>query len=662
MTTSAAKPSDALHVFDLPRPRIFNDLSINLPAGTEVSKFVYNFYVANESVDDSGEVARSITDPELSSKPRYIKLNFMMDSAQNIRREALLKNLNLPESFFDENVTRAANGRVIKAEKFNSELTVQNVPTFVKLGMQDLNVNKSLFNLVKTSAEKRIIQENERIQDLIDARKDNFLNKTFKSQTDLARVMRRQVDVQDDVILDAITDIDQLNELYIDEQEQRQIIQDNFAAVKRVKFTPRISSKFVGSMVQSAVNDVIGTYTEEFLSIKNLARQVQNNTVTNYKPTHPDQDPSTDLKVEFLPNCPIQDVGFKEVFRLGSLRFLLSGYRITKKEILSDGSIREFPTFCISAVDNRNQEIQFIDFEVAYNRRYSYEVEAIYVCLIPVLKDQPRREDQLPDRNSPYNILKDSLNKAFLILSPKSVATFIHAVENVPPRPPESLSISYVKDTESNLVIWRMPQNPQRDIKRFQVLRRTSIDEAFELQTEIDFDQSAVLYDTVESVTRDLRVREPVVRYHFLDKDIDKSKAYIYTLRSVDAHGMISNYSEQLQVKYNGFTDKLDVTMISTRGAPAQFPNFNLISRKFAPTIKDSNHRRLKVYFDPEYLKLTTKNEEDEVVDLEPPLFNFESDEGRQRRARFQLQILNTDLQQSETIDIFIPNSRARNL
>ena len=63
MTTSSTKPSDALHVFDLPRPRIFNDLSINLPAGTEVSKFVYNFYVANESVDDSGEVARSIADP-----------------------------------------------------------------------------------------------------------------------------------------------------------------------------------------------------------------------------------------------------------------------------------------------------------------------------------------------------------------------------------------------------------------------------------------------------------------------------------------------------------------------------------------------------------------------------------------------------------------------
>jgi len=654
MPVTVSKKSDALHVFDLPRPRIFNDLSINLPEGTEVSRFVYNHYVANESIDDSGEVSRSIKNPELSSKPRYIRLNFKMDFVQTMNPATLLKNLRLPESFFDENITRVANERVIKAEKFNSELTVQNVPTFIKIGMQDLNVNKSLFNLVKTSAEKRIIQENESIQGLVDARKDNFLNKTFKSQTDLARVMRRQVDVQDDVILDAITDINQLNELYIDEEEQRQIIQDNFAAVKRVKFTPRISSKFVGSMVQSAVNDVVGTYTEEFLNIKNLAQQVQTNTVNTYQPHHPKHDPSTDLKMEFLPNAPNPGLRFREVYKLGALRFFLAGYRITKKEILPDGSIRDFPAFCISAENNGNQEVQHIDFEVAYNRRYSYEIEAIYVCVTPVAKDRPRARDQGPRRQS--------FNKAFLVLSPKSTATFIHSVENIPPRPPENLSISYVKDTGSNLVTWRMPQNPQRDIKRFQVLRRTSIDEAFELQTEIDFDQSAVLYDTVESVTRDLKIREPVVRYHFLDKDIDKNKPYIYTLRSVDAHGLISSYAEQLQVKYNGFTDKLDVTMISTRGAPAQFPNFNLINRKFSPTIKDSNHRRLKVYFDPEYLKLTTKNQEDEVVDLEPPLFNFESDEGEQRRARFQLQILNTDLQQSETIDIFIPNSRARNL
>lgn len=658
MTRSTPKPSDAMHIFDLPRPTVFNELSTNLPAGTEVSKFVYNYYVANESVDDTGAVSNSITNPELSSKPRYIRLNFQMDFVQDMRDDTLLKNLILPDDFFEDVVTRIANARVIKAEKFNTELSVQNTPTFIKLGMQDLNVNKSLFNLVKTSAKKRILQENERIQNLIDERKENFLSRTFKSQTDLARVLRRQVDVQDDVILDAITDIGQLDELRIDEEEQRQIIEDNFAAVKRVKFTPRLSSKFVSSLVLSSLNDVVGTYTEEFLNIKNLVRQVQTNTVNTYAPPHPDQDPSTNLKMDFLPNAPDPAYRFRKLYRLGALRFFLTGYRITKKEILPDGSIRDFPSICISAENNSNQTIQYIDFEAAYNRRYSYEVEAIYVCVTPVAKDMPRARDQGVAPNSE----RQSFNKAFLILSPKSPATFIHAVENVPPRPPENLFLSYVKDTESILVSWRMPQNPQRDIKRFQVLRRSSINEPFELQTEIDFDQSAVLYDTVESVTRDLKVREPVVRYHYLDKDIDKEKSYIYTLRSIDAHALISNYSEQLMVKYNGFTDKLDVRMISTRGARAQYPNFNLINRKFAPTIKDSNHRRLKVYFDPEYLKLTTKNQEDEIVDLEPPLFNFESDEGEQRRARFQLQILNTDLQQSETIDIFIPNSRARNL
>ena len=114
MPISASSKSDALHVFDLPRPRIFNDLSVNLPPGTEVSRFVYNYYVANESIDDSGEVARSIQNPDLASKPRYIRLNFKMDAPQPMLQSALLKNLSLPASFFDENVTRTANERVIK--------------------------------------------------------------------------------------------------------------------------------------------------------------------------------------------------------------------------------------------------------------------------------------------------------------------------------------------------------------------------------------------------------------------------------------------------------------------------------------------------------------------------------------------------------------------
>ena len=86
---------------------------------------------------------------------------------------------------------------------------------------------------------------------------------------------------------------------------------------------------------------------------------------------------------------------------------------------MSHPTLREFPSFCVSAENNQNQEVQFIDFEVAYNRRYSYEVEAIYVCVTAVEKDRPR----LPDEGSGLNATRDSVNKAFLILSPKSPST-----------------------------------------------------------------------------------------------------------------------------------------------------------------------------------------------------------------------------------------------
>ena len=106
----------------------------------------------------------------------------------------------------------------------------------------------------------------------------------------------------------------------------------------------------------------------------------------------------------------------------------------------------------------------------------------------------------------------------------------------------------------------------------------------------------------------------------------------------------------------------MDVRLISTRGAPAQMPNTKLINRLFTPTIKDSNHRRVKIYFDPEYLQLYEDAKQgglENKRDLN--LFDFaSSNEGGSRKAaKYKLQILNVDLQQSKIIDIVIADKRS---
>ena len=343
-------------------------------------------------------------------------------------------------------------------------------------------------------------------------------------------------------------------------------------------------------------------------------------------------------------------------WRLYSVEMFFAGYIIRKNEILPDNSVIEKDVIMISASNaGTSQAKEYIDFKVAYGRNYTYTVEALYAASYLT----PYKLDAQPPGQKEFDIVQATRN-TFFVSSRKSRASFVETIEKVPPKPPEAMRIMWDQENKGALIMWNMPANPQRDIKRFQVLRRSSIQDPFELQVEIDFDQSVVKYPTVEGVSRELKITSKTPVFHYADKNIDKDKAYIYTLRSVDAHGMISQYSEQISVKYNRFTNKLDSTFVSPRGAPAQYPNFFLINRIFSPTIKDSNHTRMKIYFDPEYLRLTTEAEgQQDPADVTPRIFNFEGDGGQEPRSRFQLQVLNVDLQQSETIDILIPCSNS---
>ena len=67
----------------------------------------------------------------------------------------------------------------------------------------------------------------------------------------------------------------------------------------------------------------------------------------------------------------------------------------------------------------------------------------------------------------------------------------------------------------------------------------------------------------------------------------------------------------------------------------------------------------MKIYFDPEYLRLYKKSGPQGESREDLKLFNFEGrGNGLNGTANFQLQMLNTDLQQSQTVDIIIADDR----
>ena len=67
--TRSLEPADPVLDIVLPRPKV-TDLF-----------FQYNFFVKNESVDDQGEAFDSITSPNLSDKPRFVRIEMTTETS-----------------------------------------------------------------------------------------------------------------------------------------------------------------------------------------------------------------------------------------------------------------------------------------------------------------------------------------------------------------------------------------------------------------------------------------------------------------------------------------------------------------------------------------------------------------------------------------------------
>jgi len=640
------KLSDVISVFRrLPAPNApLSEADVEKGEAPEI-EFRYNFFVPDESVDDQGRAARAIENPEPLKKPRYIRFSIPYASQVPQTKPGAPNSLG---SIFP----RDSRGEVVPS--ITNDASVNRNALFATLNFQDLNVSTKLYNLVQTSARKKILIENKRVKKEIDAERDAFALRAFQSQNDLVRSFRRDVKVEDNFLEEALNQIEMLDETYIDKDEERAIVEDNFNSVKKVAFSATMNAKFIGSIMQTAARDPLGTFAEEILPGLANAKSYQQDAIENYNPF---DDGNHDLSFKSLPF-----VGDSRLLtdasepKLNTLTFFHAGYLVEKNEVRPDGSIVrrdiDFGEGFINVISDPRRK-NFIDYEVAYGRVYTYSFAALYIVETPV---------EILGENGKPTSPRTERNQFFLVKSSASPAVSVSTIEKVPPRPPENLKIVYDNAEKAPLIMWDHPFNKQRDVKRFQVLRRKTIQEPFELIVEYDFDNSEVRYESFESVTPDLRIKLKNPTFYHFDLDFKKDETWIYTLRSVDAHGLPSDYSEQLEAKFNRFTNKMDVRLISTRGAPAQMPNTKLINRLFTPTIKDSNHRRVKIYFDPEYLQLYEDAKQgglENKRDLN--LFDFaSSNEGGSRKAaKYKLQILNVDLQQSKIIDIVIADKRS---
>jgi hypothetical protein len=126
----------------------------------------------------------------------------------------------------------------------------------------------------------------------------------------------------------------------------------------------------------------------------------------------------------------------------------------------------------------------------------------------------------------------------------------------------------------------------------------------------------------------------------------DRSSAYIYAVCAVDAHGISSPYSNQIGVRWNSGRNTIDVVHVSAQGAPKPYPNLFVEKDAFVDTMKIEGSSQMTVVFQPECYKLVDERDTDlNLLAFGPDNF-------------YRIQLINTDLQQDDWVDVFITDAR----
>lgn len=303
------------------------------------------------------------------------------------------------------------------------------------------------------------------------------------------------------------------------------------------------------------------------------------------------------------------------------------GYVIERFEMGAQDKIENKKTIFI----NSPNITSYVDLEIKYGIEYTYCVKSLIIMTTTTFE---------PETSIYYK-------SKFLIASRPSTFSSVVCNEIIPPAGPADLNFYWDYQNAAMQIGWSFPINKQRDIKGWQIFRRKSLNNPFSLIAQLDFDDSVIRTPPIETVDKSLIKMFSGPTTFYIDHEFEKDSNFIYSVCSVDAHGMTSNYSQQFRVRFDRIQNKLIKELISTSGAPKQYPNMFLKNELSIDSVKSSKRTKIRVYFDPEYLKVSTRDGDD---------LHLLKTEKRNGLYRFML--LNTDRQLQSNFDIKIFDMR----
>ena len=412
-------------------------------------------------------------------------------------------------------------------------------------------------------------------------------------------------------MLDSVN-VDDTNEyITIDPATGRPFEVQKAGDVNSLTFNASLSPRFAADIANAAIKTPLSPAAEVFqgtiVDLQAFQEQGRSGANSNRFVR------STDFVRTFDP-IQTEKMGVDDVFLGGNT---VMGYRVRKSDIAD-------PTNVEDIFITNTEATTYIDNSVKYGTSYNYSIAVVY--LIRVFSIQGT------------NIVAADI----LVESRESPSILVTCEEVVPPNAPDGLEF-YLIQNKDLVIEWDFPVNVTEDIKRFQVFRRASIDEPFQLFRELDFDDSTVQTPRYENVPSYSSKKITVPKTSVCDYSFDLDSKFIYAVCAVDAHDLSSAYSEQFMVYYDLFTAKLVVEFISEKNAPKPYPNFLLKSQLTEDAIRDSDHTSLTCYFDPEYLRVFNGSREE--VD-----FLQTSD----TEVSYKLQLIHLNFQQSVVADIIV--------
>lgn len=578
------------------------------------SKFVYNFYVPNECILDSDILSDSsllganistqildkkgyeFSDDDLnfdrSKLPRYVKLNFIPPPKENI-----------PHATSQESSVISSN--------FNSIMKEENFSTSF---FSSLNFDNN-----QISSQTNVLFNNP------DDVNSNYAGVNEKEST------------ANSIIQQSLSSNDLMNNTIFVKGNGEIVANSYLENLKKLSTSIQVNNAVLHDMVVSSAGNPLTLNSEKFK--KYIPKSSSDNgKINDYKISDEDYETSIDYYKIVTKTDNTTPASYK-----------LLGYYIDKKELFLDGTIKEFSPIVIENPAANS----FVDFDVRYGTTYIYEVRSVVELTYTAVD------------NETYSIFLISS-----LIASRASRTLVETTENIAPPPPEEVTAMWdynkinVNTTQydsvtdkpypntgkygSLLITWSFPVNSQMDIKKFQLFRRKSVNDSFELIKMFDFNDAVFRFPLLEE-----RINKNVIEYlinprnMYYDYDFYKNSEYIYALAAIDAHGLSSNYSSQVLVKFDEYANKIVVDYISKAGAPKQYPNMFLNKDLFIDTIKTSTKRTMHMYLDPDcYSVMLSPNSELKVLKTNP-------------KEKYIINFINIENQKSSYVEMNVADKRS---